>query len=66
MLGARIDAQVGELAPPAPAPSRPQHALPLLGKVQPARGEVTAAAPKKSGEALREILPELFKPASKA
>jgi hypothetical protein len=55
----------GELAPPAPAAARPKHALPLLGKVQPARGEVTAATPKKSGEALREILPELFKPVDK-
>jgi radical SAM family protein len=34
--------------------------LPLLGKVKPAHAEVTASAPRRSGEALKEILPALF------
>jgi hypothetical protein len=35
--------------------------LPLAGKVQPALREVSPAQAKKSGEALREIFPDLFK-----
>jgi hypothetical protein len=55
----------GELAPMSeaqpvevPAPRK----LPLLGKVQAARGEVSARSERRTGEALREILPELFEP----
>ncbi len=44
--------------PPPPAAARV--GLPVLGKVKPARREVSAAAPKKSGEALAELFPELF------
>jgi hypothetical protein len=57
---------VGELAPPAaPArmeapPERARVALPLLGRPAPAVAEVSASAPKQSGEALRAILPGLF------
>jgi hypothetical protein len=54
---------VGEAAPappsasvPAPSPRR----LPVLGKAQPARAEVAPSAPRRSGDALREILPDLF------
>jgi hypothetical protein len=54
---------VGEVAPP-PAPDAAaapgKVSLPLLGKVKPARGEVSAGRPKRSGAALREILPGLF------
>jgi hypothetical protein len=55
----------GELAPaPAsdlpPPPERARIALPLLGRPAPARAEVSAGAPKQSGEALRAILPGLF------
>jgi|SRR5580692_5857623 hypothetical protein len=39
--------------------------LPLLGKVKPAVAEVSAGAPRKTGQSLREILPDLFeKPGS--
>jgi MoaA/NifB/PqqE/SkfB family radical SAM enzyme len=56
---------VGEMAPPSQvaAYSTPQRArvgLPLLGRPAPARAEVSAGAPKQSGEALRAILPGLF------
>jgi hypothetical protein len=34
--------------------------LPILGKVQPALREVARGAPRRSGDALREILPGLF------
>ncbi|MCL2450174.1 MAG: radical SAM protein [Polyangiaceae bacterium] len=48
-------------APTRPAvPDRERVSLPLAGKVRPAVAEVPAAAPRKSGEALREILPALF------
>jgi len=56
----------GELAPaiePARVPPPPERArvgLPLLGRPAPARAEVPASAPKKSGDALRAILPALF------
>ncbi len=52
----------GELAPPparAAAP-RARVQLPVLGKVKPALAEVAAGTEKKSGDALREILPALF------
>jgi hypothetical protein len=57
---------IGELAP-APPPAAPQRlALPLLGKSQPARKEVAVTAPRKTGEALRELFPALFdKPSEK-
>lgn len=57
---------VGELAPPVDAarlpspPERARVALPLLGRPAPAHAEVPASAPKKSGDALRTILPALF------
>jgi hypothetical protein len=56
---------VGEMAPPAPPraelpPDRARVALPVLGRPSPARAEVSASAPKQSGEALRAILPALF------
>lgn len=52
----------GELAPRLVRPPAPRAkvALPVLGKVKPAHAEVAAGAEKKSGEALREILPALF------
>jgi hypothetical protein len=52
----------GELAPVA-QPEKKRH-LPIAGKVTPAVAEVSAASPKKSGEALREIFPALFEPRS--
>jgi hypothetical protein len=57
----------GELAPTAePARaviSRPRTSLPMVGKVKPALAEATAGAERRTGEALREILPALFEPA---
>ena len=55
----------GEMAPPAaaplePSPERARVALPVLGRPAPARAEVSASAPRQSGEALRAILPGLF------
>lgn len=52
----------GELAAaPAPPPAaRAKVALPMAGKVRPATSEVAPSSPKRSGEALREILPALF------
>jgi organic radical activating enzyme len=59
----------GELAPApettdaqpiAQSPAKARVSLPQLGKVQPARAEVPKSAGKKTGEALREILPTLF------
>jgi hypothetical protein len=38
----------------------------MAGKAQPARAEVAPSAPRRSGEALREILPDLFAPDSHA
>jgi len=56
---------IGELAPVPPRP-RAKVALPMLGKVRPAIAEVPAGAEKKSGEALRAILPALFDDAKRA
>ncbi len=53
---------VGELALRVAAPTRARVELPMLGKVKPAVAEVSSRGPKRSGEALREILPELFEP----
>jgi hypothetical protein len=55
----------GELAPAPEAPvhstpERARVALPLLGRPAPARAEVSASAPKQTGDALRTILPALF------
>jgi hypothetical protein len=50
----------GELAAAAPVEKRLH--LPVAGKVTPAAAEVSASAPKKTGEALREIFPALFEP----
>jgi hypothetical protein len=44
----------------AEPPARARVLLPVLGKVKPARAEVPAGTAKKSGEALREIFPDLF------
>jgi hypothetical protein len=46
------------LAPSEPGPAA--GTLPSLPRVQPGRAEVAASAPRRSGEALREILPKLF------
>ncbi|HEY3498812.1 MAG TPA: radical SAM protein [Polyangiaceae bacterium] len=46
-------------APPAPAP-RVERSLPMLGKVRPALKEVARGSERRSGDALREILPGLF------
>jgi hypothetical protein len=53
---------VGELAHRAPPPARARVELPMLGKVKPALAEVSSRATKRSGDALREILPALFDP----
>jgi len=53
---------VGELAPRAATPLRTRVELPMLGKVKPAVAEVSSRANKRSGDALREILPALFEP----
>ena len=45
-----------------PPPSKARSLLPILGKVRPARAEVPAGTERKSGEALREIFPDLFEP----
>jgi hypothetical protein len=53
----------GPVAPPRPlaaAIADKKVSLPMLGKVRPATAEVPASTPRKSGEALREILPALF------
>jgi hypothetical protein len=55
----------GELAAaavekPAASPAAARRQLPLYGKVVPAAGEASPAAPKKSGEALRDLFPQLF------
>jgi hypothetical protein len=54
----RLFVGAGELVPVDIAKAAPK-SLPVL-RAQPARAEVSAAAPKKTGEALREILPGLF------
>jgi hypothetical protein len=51
-------ANAASTAPTSPAQARV--ALPMLGKVRPALAEVSRASEKKTGEALREILPGLF------
>jgi hypothetical protein len=70
---ARLFVGVGELGPPATRPPTPNAdkgykgrvALPMAGKVRPAVAEATAGSPRRSGEALREIFPELFEGAPK-
>jgi hypothetical protein len=65
---ARLFVGVGEAVAPAPASASASAStgapaprrLPVLGKAQPARAEVAPSAPRRSGEALREILPDLF------
>ena len=62
---ARMFVGEGELAPlavreVAAAPVHARVALPMLGKVQPARAEVSKTVEKKTGEALREIFKDLF------
>jgi hypothetical protein len=56
---------IGASSPAAPPlswspPAVVRRSLPLYGKVQAAEREVGAAAPRKSGEALRELFPGLF------
>jgi hypothetical protein len=57
---------LGAVAPPvdpaavAPPPEKARVALPVLGRPAPAVREVSASAPKQSGDALRAILPGLF------
>jgi hypothetical protein len=61
---ARMFVGPGEVAradPQSTAPNR-RVALPIAGKVQPARAETNAATPRRTGDALREILPGLFEP----
>lgn len=77
---ARLFVGVGDrapvLVPPAqatfasPTGVRPRRGLPVLDgaplrKAEPARGEVAPSAPRKSGEALRELFPDLFSNSSK-
>lgn len=56
----------GEMAPlredvaVPPPPERARVALPVLGRPAPAHAEVSASAPKQTGEALKAILPDLF------
>jgi hypothetical protein len=50
---------VEEAAPSSPGAARRQ--LPLYGKSAPAAREASAATPKQSGEALRQIFPALWK-----
>lgn len=62
---ARMFVGPGPLAPPErvdiPAPpQRHRLALPVLGKSQPARAEVSPRAPRRTGEALKELFPALF------
>jgi hypothetical protein len=58
---------VGETAPSietgsvAPPPERVRVGLPVLGRPAPAKNEVSASAPKQTGEALKAILPGLFR-----
>lgn len=64
---ARLFVGAGEVHVPEagrvePSPAAVREALPQLGKVKPAAGEVVPGEPKKSGEQLREILPQLFEP----
>jgi hypothetical protein len=59
---ASLFAGPGELAHPDRSPQRAasKRSLPVLGKVQPALAEASRGAPRRTGEALREILPGLF------
>ena len=65
---ARMFVGPGELGPPAtrtPSPNahkgqKGKVALPLAGKVKPAVAEATSGSPRRSGEALRELFPDLF------
>jgi radical SAM family protein len=52
----------GELAHPSGSPDRAvsKRSLPVLGRVQPAHAEASPGASRRTGEALREILPALF------
>jgi hypothetical protein len=52
--------RAAEIAPP---PAVARVALPMLGKVLPARAEVPRAAEKKTGAALREIFKDLYEEA---
>jgi hypothetical protein len=60
-------AGAGDLASPPAASGvvarSVKRALPVLGRVKPAVGEVSPNAPRRSGHALREILPDLFESA---
>jgi hypothetical protein len=53
---------IGPVAPRSRTPllEKKRVVLPLIGKVRPALAEVPASTPRKSGDALREILPRLF------
>ncbi|MBI2392088.1 MAG: radical SAM protein [Deltaproteobacteria bacterium] len=56
---------VGEAAPADtsevhPSPARARVALPMLGKVTPARAEVPRSAGRRAADALREIFPALY------
>lgn len=42
-------------------PAKARVGLPVLGRAQPAKAEAPSSKPKQSGEALREIFPELFR-----
>jgi hypothetical protein len=55
---ARMFVGIGELAPQVTVATH--QSLPVLGRPQPGKQEVSASAAKKSGEALREIFPTLF------
>jgi hypothetical protein len=59
---ARMFVGPGEMAASAGESAAPKRkvALPIAGKVQPALAETTAGSPRRSGDALREILPGLF------
>jgi hypothetical protein len=61
---ARMFVGTGELAllggAASPPASRPRTSLPLLGKVKPALAEAPAGAERRTGDALKEILPGLF------
>jgi hypothetical protein len=64
---AQLFVGTGELLLPAPgkvepSPAAVRAALPQLGKVKPAALEATPGQPKKSGDELKEIFPELFEP----
>jgi hypothetical protein len=59
---ARMFVGPGEVAAAAPRDPSPKQKvmLPMAGKVRPAVAETNAASPRRSGDALREILPGLF------